>query len=149
MAPISLLWTGLRRNLARSRFSRYVRNVERKELHKKRLEARWQSRRRLLLSVAEALAANPESFSIVARNLDAFSTNESPVIRQVGKRWRRILGNRSPREVAALLKSNFDNGAATSRRSELLDLIASAHPFAGVVPEERYRQILREEFSFR
>jgi hypothetical protein len=119
------------------------------ELHKKRLEARWQSRRRLLLSVAEALEANPESFSIVARNLHAFSTNESPVTRQVGKRWRRILGNRSPREVAGLLKSNFESVSASSRRSELLDLIASAHPFAGVVPEERYRQILREEFSFR
>lgn len=123
--------------------------MERKELHKKRLEARWQSRRRLLLSVADVLEVNPERFAIVARNLHALSTNESPVARQVGRRWRRILGNRSSHEVAGFLRASFENGAASSRRSELLDLIASTHPFAGVVPEERYRQILREEFSFR
>ena len=123
--------------------------MERKELHRKRLEARWQTRRRLILSVADVLEANPESFSIVTRNLHAFSANESPVARQVGKRWRRILGNRSPREVAGLLRSNFESGTASSRRADLLDLIASTHPFAGIVPEDRYRQILREEFSFR
>lgn len=123
--------------------------MERRELHKKRLEARWQARRRLLLSVADALEANPECFSVATRNLQAFSTNESPVARQVGKRWRRILGKRSPGEVATLLKSYFGSGTGSSRRAELLDLIASAHPFAGVVPEERYRQILREEFLFR
>jgi protein tyrosine/serine phosphatase len=51
--------------------------------------------------------------------------------------------------MAALLRKSFGEVSPSSRRGELLDLIASTHPFAGIVPEEDYRSVLREEFSFR
>lgn len=86
---------------------------------------------------------------MLTQNLQTLATNESPVARQASRRWRRILGKRSRAEVASLLRKSFGEVSPSSRRCELLDLIAGTHPFAGIVPEEDYRRILREEFSFR
>ena len=101
-----------------------------------------------MLSVADALENTPERISNVKRNLQMFLANDSPVARTVGKRWRRILGSRSPEEIVELLRLSFGSESPSVRRSEFLDLLASTHPFAGVVPEGHYRQILAEEFTF-
>jgi hypothetical protein len=102
-----------------------------------------------MLSVASVIESQPDAAKVWTDNLRTLSTNESPVARKAGRRWRMILGQRSPQEIATLLRKSFGEGSPSSRRSELLDLIASTHPFAGIVSEADYRHILREEFSFR
>lgn len=102
-----------------------------------------------MLSVGDVMESQPEVHYLLAHNLRTLSANESPVARKAARRWRMILGQRSPDEIVTFLRKSFGDSSPSPHRGELLDLIASTHPFSGIVPEENYRQILRKEYSFR
>lgn len=102
-----------------------------------------------MLAVADVMQTQPEALGVMVENLRTLSTNDSPVARRAGRRWQKILGRRSAAEVAGLLQRTFGELSPSPRRSELLDLIASTHPFAGILSQEGYQRILREEFSFQ
>lgn len=124
-----------------------VRKTSNHQIFRSRQEAKWQFRRKLLLTTANLLEKKSEQvWPKVTKTVSMLLSNPSTSIQKSTRRWLRFAGN-SPQVTIQTIRAQFGQDTPEGPRRHKLQDLSDGHPFSGILSEATLRKLREDAYK--